>query len=317
MPSQAPAAPSLAQPVYQPGPLAPPPRHTLPWWRRFERRSYLSLVKRVASLRARRLAERIPLLSIASRRLFRRVDRLEVTVCGAPFRLDVMRRSVSRSVFLGGRWHSPVVAMLREHVKPGMTVVDVGANVGFMSAHMGDRAGPDGTVLSFEPEPRNFAILALNARRSRYRNIVPIHAAVGAKVGTARLYLSPSDGGDHRTIPGGDGRSSIDVDLVSIDAVAEMRRTEIHFAKLDIQGAEGEALRGMKATLRSPAFRGMVVEFWRDALRRAGEDPRAILDAIAAGGLRCVSHPGLDADPEGFLAGTAEHGSQDLLFLRP
>jgi FkbM family methyltransferase len=309
-------ATGLAHPVYQPGPALPPPRHTLPWWRRFERRSYLSLVKRVASARARRLADRIPLLSIASKRLFRRVERLEVMVCGAPFRLDVMRRSVSRSVYLGGRWHSPVVQMLREHVRPGMTAVDIGANVGFMAAHMGDRAGPDGTVLAFEPEPRNFAILALNARTARWRNIVPIHAAIGAAVGKTELYLSPRDGGDHRTVPSGDERSHIEVDMLSIDRVAEMRRTEIHFAKLDIQGAEGEALRGMKATLSNPSFRGLVLEFWPDALRRAGEDPQGILEFICAGGLRCASHPGLDDDPAGFLAGTPAHASQDLLFLR-
>ena len=237
---------SPSRPVYQPGPALRAPRHTLPWWRRFERRSYLSLVKRVASGRARRVAERVPLFAIASRRLLGRVERLEVSVCGAPFRLDVMRRSVSRSVFLGGRWHSPVVAMLREHVKPGMTAVDIGANVGFMAAHMGDRAGPEGTVLAFEPEPRNFAILAQNARQARWRNIVPINAAIGERVGRLRLYLSPRDGGDHRTVASGDVRNSIEVEATSVDALAEARRTEIHFAKLDIQ-------RGGMATAKLPA----------------------------------------------------------------
>ena len=131
------------------------------------------------------------------------------------------------------------------------------------------------------------------------------------------LYLSPRDGGDHRTVASGDVRNSIEVEATSVDALADARRTDIHFAKLDIQGAEGEALRGMRATLASPRFRGLVLEFWPDALRRAGEDPRAIRDAIHLGGLRCTSHPGLDGDPAGFLAGIREHGSQDLLFLRP
>ena len=309
---------SVERPTYVPGPAAPTPRHTLPWWIRFERRSYLSLAKRMSAPRAARAARRVPAFALVRRRFLRRVEGLEVTVCGAPFRLDVMRRSVSRSVFLGGRWHSPVVAMLREHVKPGMTVADVGANVGFMAAHMGDRAGPDGTVLAFEPEPRNFALLTQNARHARWRNIVPVHAAVGSKTGTIRLWMSPSDGGDHRTVLAGGttDRPTLDVPCWTIDDFARRRRTPIHFAKMDIQGAEGEALRGMRETLASPAFQGLVVEFWPEALRRGGEDPAGILAQIRAAGLACASHPGIDVDPEGFLASVPEHGSQDLLFLR-
>jgi FkbM family methyltransferase len=315
MAEPAPPPSTVARPRFVPG-EAPPPPHTLPWWTRFERRTYLSLAKRLAGARARRLARRVPAIGVASRRFLRNVDRVQVTVCGAPFRLDVMRRSVSRSVFLGGRWHSTVVAMLREHVQPGMTVADVGANVGFMAAHMGDRAGPDGTVLAFEPEPRNFGILAWNARHARWRNVVPIHAAIGATSGTARLYLSSRDGGDHRTVASGEDRPSVDVERVALDDVARDRRTDVHFVKMDIQGAEGEAVRGMARTLRSPALRGLVLELWPEALRRAGEDPAEILREIREAGLACPSHPLVDRDAAAFLADVPPHGSHDLLFLR-
>jgi len=306
---------AIARPQYVSGAPAPPP-HTLPWWTRFERRTYLSLAKRLAAPRARRLAQQVPAIGVASRRFLSQVERVHVTVCGAPFRLDVLRRSVSRSVFLGGRWHSTVVAMLREHVRPGMTVADVGANVGFMAAHMGDRAGPDGTVLAFEPEPRNYAILAENARRARWRNVVPIHAAIGASSGTARLYLSMRDGGDHRTVSMGEDRPSVEVPRTSLDDVARDRKTPIHFVKMDIQGAEGEAVRGMPRTLASSELHGLVLEFWPEALRRAGEDPSEILDLIRGAGLSCASHPGVDRDADGFVAEIPPHGSQDLLFLR-
>jgi FkbM family methyltransferase len=185
-----------------------------------------------------------------------------------------------------------------------------------MAAHMGDRAGPDGTVLAFEPEPRNFAILAANARRARWRNVVPIHAAIGRTSGTARLYLSLRDGGDHRTVAMGEDRPSVEVPLVSLDDVAAARRTPIHFVKMDIQGAEGEAVRGMTRTLASPALAGLVLEFWPEALRRAGEDPADILRVVREAGLACASHPSVDRDPEAFLADVPAHGSHDLLFLR-
>lgn len=294
------------------------PAHTLPWWRRLERRWVLSVAKRLAADAAGPdVVRRVPGLGAASRRFLARVARAQVPVCGAPFRLDVLRRSVSRSVFLGGRWHADVVRMLREHVRPGSTAADVGANIGYMAAHMGDVAGPEGTVLALEPEPRNFAILAENARRMRWRNVVPIAAAVGDTCGTTALFVSPRDGGDHRTVSAGPGRTSVAVPLLTLDALAEQRRTELHFVKMDIQGAEAAAIRGAREVLRRPAMRGLVLEFWPDALTEAGEDPLAVLAAIHDAGLRCANDRRADDDPRAFLAAMSGRASKDLLFLRP
>jgi FkbM family methyltransferase len=276
----------------------------------------LSVAKRSLSRGASRIARKVPALGAAAEHLVRRIEGIEVEVCGEPFRLDVLRRSISRSVYLGGRWHSPVVTLLRAHVRPGMTVLDVGANVGFMSVHMGECAGPDGQVLAFEPEPRNFAFLARNARNARFRNVVPIQAAIGDRVGTARLYLSPRDGGDHRIVPGAPDRASLDVPLTTIDRVAEERRVAVHFVKMDIQGAEGAAVRGMERTLRSPDFRGIVLEFWPASLESAGDDPGEVLARLSEAGLRCASHPALDEGRAEFLASFPSTASQDLLFLR-
>ena len=94
-----------ASPTLEAEPLPPDdgvPAHTLPWWRRFERRSILSLAKRLASPRGQALAGKVPALRLVSRRFLARIETAQVNVCGAPFRLDVMRRSVSRSVYLGG-----------------------------------------------------------------------------------------------------------------------------------------------------------------------------------------------------------------------
>jgi FkbM family methyltransferase len=310
------ADPATGRPVHLPASGAERPRHTLSAWKRAARRAILSVAKHSTEPAALRLAEKLPPVGAAARRLLRHVEGLEVEVCGAPFRLDVLRRSVSRSVYLGGRWHASVVAILRAHVTPGSTVVDVGANVGFMAAHMADRAGPDGLVLAFEPEPRNFALLARNMRRVRWRNVVPIRAAVGDTVGSVRLYLSESDGGDHRIVAGTAPRPSIEVPMTTLDRVVEERRVPVHFVKMDIQGAEAAALRGMRATLASPGLRGIVLEFWPAALEAAGEDPREPLARLREAGLACASDPAAGLDPAAFLASIPPGGSKDLLFLR-
>ncbi len=298
------------------GPFASKSGHALPWWRRTERRFVLSVAKRLQSPFARGMASRVRGFDLFSQRVLSDLDRVRVPVCGAPFRLDVLRRSVSRSVYLGGRGHADVIRMLRENVRPGMTVADVGANVGYMAVHVGDVVGPEGTVLAFEPEPRNYAVLAENARVSRWRNVVPLRMAVGDRVGEATLFVSPTDGGDHRTAECGAGRTKVLVPLTTLDAVARVRRTRIEFVKMDIQGGEGAALRGARATLSRPEMRGLVVEFWPDALRAAGEDPEGVLASILAAGLRCANVPGEPRDAGAVLRAIEPWRWRDLLFLR-
>lgn len=318
-PTPADAEPSRdgAGPAGRPAPDADDvPRHTLPWWTRAARRVRLSVAKRLVSPRTRRAGRFIPGLRAWSQRVERGLERTRVTVCGAPFRIDLRRRSVSRSIYLGGRWHEHVIAMLHAQLRPGMTMADVGANVGLMAVHAGEAVGPAGIVLAFEPEARNFALLEENARHARARNIVPIAAAVGERDGTIDLFVSARDGGDHRTVAAPDARPAIRVPLVSLDEEARRRGVTVNFAKLDIQGAEGQALRGMRATMRAQAFSGLVIEFWPDTLRAAGEDPLALLAEIRGAGLSCASHPALERDPAAFVASIERGGACDLLFVR-
>src|SRR5262249_22930498 len=186
----------------------------------------------------------------------------------------------------------------------------VAGSVGYMAVTMADVAGPDGTVLALEPEPRNFSLLAENARHARWRNIVPFDRAVRERTGTTTLFLSPRDGGDHRTVMSGSTRAGIEVPLVSLDALADERRTRIHFVKMDIQGAEAAAIRGAKETLAHRDLRGLVLEFWPDALRAANEDPLEVLARIREGGLRCANEPAVDDDPNAFLVAVSRVASE-------
>lgn len=311
----APARRPPTAPTLPPGALVEP-RHTLPWWVRVPRRWWLSVVKRVASPTCDRFAARVPALRLAAERLCTRAHRTELEVCGAPFRVDLLRRCASRSEFLGGRWHAPVLALVRACVAPGMTTVDVGAGIGLVAVHMGEVAGPEGTVLAIEPEARNQEILAFNARHCRWRNVVPIHTAVGDHVGESSLWVSPRDGGDHRTVAGVEDRVRVTVPLTTIDELADARRTQVHFARIAAQGAELSILRGMRTTLSHPAFRGVVIQLWPHALRAAGEDPEELLDRLRTAGLLCANARDADADPATFLASIPGSAAKDLVYLR-
>jgi FkbM family methyltransferase len=295
---------------------AAPARPRIPTPVLVARRWRLSLAKKLSRAGVGGGALRVPVLAGAARRFLERVDRTEVEVCGAPFRLDLRRRSVSRAIYLGGRWHRPVVDALRQRVRPGAVVLDAGANVGWMAVHAGEAAGPEGTVLACEPEPRNFGVLALNARRCRWRNVVPLRTALGSREGTATLWIAPDDGGDHRTVPGAEGRRAIEVPVTTVDALLARRRTEVHLVKLDVQGAEADVLRGMASTLRSASLGTVLLEWWPDGLRAAGEDPLEPVRRLSEAGFACASEPDAVRDPEALAARIPPGKALDLLFVR-
>ncbi len=107
------------------------------------------------------------------------------------------------------------LAVLREILKPGMTFVDVGANIGIHTVTAAKAVGDAGCVFGFEPEPNNFRMLTENTRRNACTNVVLENAAVGSRPGGA-----PSRGGSvtgrmrtrHRQEPTASGKG---VGLVS------------------------------------------------------------------------------------------------------
>jgi FkbM family methyltransferase len=143
------------------------------------------------------------------------------------------------------------IAVVRRCLKAGHHVLDIGANVGFYTRLMADCVGPAGRVDAFEPAPVNHAMLVERLRA--YPQVRVHQAAVTERSGTVTLHLSPDLNVDHRTFATGEQRETIDVAAVAVDDVFRNDSRAVHFIKLDIQGAEYEALLGMTEVVgRSP-----------------------------------------------------------------
>ncbi len=179
--------------------------------------------------------------------------------------------------------------MLLKSLKPGMTVVDVGANVGYYTILMSKRVGNSGKVFAFEPDPLNFSILKYHAQRYQCANVVLEQKAVLAKSGSARLYQSQSNPGDHRVYDLGDGRLSIPVDIVSLDDYFKNLKVPIDLIKIDVQGAEMAVIDGMNDLLSDPSKTGnlqTLIEFCPLALEQFGSDARDFLNRLDCCGLK-------------------------------
>lgn len=161
-------------------------------------------------------------------------------------------------------------------IKPGMNIVDVGANIGLLSMTFARLAGPSGHVFAFEPESELFATLELNCRNNGFKNISCFNMALGAKTGTSLLFVSDLHRGDNRMFGAEtSSRKTREVNISRLDDI--IKDQHVDFVKIDVQGYEMRVLQGMERLIsRSPKLRVMF-EFWPKGLLEAGTKPEELL----------------------------------------
>jgi len=141
---------------------------------------------------------------------------------------------------------------LRENVKPGDVILEVGANVGIFTVSLARWVGPAGHVYAFEPAPDARDTLRHHLRLNHVQErVTVIPEAVSDTPGCASFYVVGTSGENtlspkHSRIPCAD---SIDVNVTTTDAFCRQRRIAPSLVKIDIEGYEFHALRGAKRTI--------------------------------------------------------------------
>jgi FkbM family methyltransferase len=192
--------------------------------------------------------------------------------------LDASDRVLAPGLVAVGEWEPGETALLGAFLKPGMTVVDVGAHVGYYSVLAGRLVGPRGLVLAFEPDPRNFELLLANVWRNGLTNVVCFPWALSDRAGFAPLYRSVDNSGDHRLhAVAGEEREIVPVRTTLLDAL-EAIRPPVDLIKVDTQGGEEAVLCGAERLLAGSPDVLVTAEYTPAQLRAAGSDPCGILD---------------------------------------
>ncbi|HWF45341.1 MAG TPA: FkbM family methyltransferase [Candidatus Kapabacteria bacterium] len=151
--------------------------------------------------------------------------------------------------------------LVRERVKPGMVVYNIGANLGYYALLASERIGKNGTVYAFEPEPKNFEMLSRTIKENHAANVTAIPAAVGAMEGVAALSISPTNSGDHQ-LQAVAGRDHVAVEVLTVDDFIAQVHPAPNIIILDVQGAELDVLRGAQSLLARPEPLALFAEFW-------------------------------------------------------
>lgn len=182
----------------------------------------------------------------------------------------------SLALSLNGIYERQETGFVEKEIKPGQTVVDIGAHIGYYSLIFAKLVGPSGIVYAFEPDPTNFSILQKNIKLNGYNNIVPINKAVTEKSGALNLYVSDGSAGDHKIYNSDENRKTLQIDGVALDDFFKDKKVD--FIKMDIQGAEGGALKGMASLLENSKDIKVISEFTPSGIKKYGMEPRAYLE---------------------------------------
>lgn len=172
-------------------------------------------------------------------------------------------------------------------VRPGDTVVDIGANIGYYTCYMSRLVGPQGHVLAFEPDADVVKILRDNVQFNGYSQAMVENKAVTEKSGPLTLYREEGKPDDNRIFASKDSaRSEQPVEGVCLDDCPFLRDHPPAFIKMDIQGAEIYAIRGMRRVLSESPEVCMLLEYWPYGLIQAGFRPEDMVEALTAAGLK-------------------------------
>ncbi|MEI6701914.1 MAG: FkbM family methyltransferase [Deltaproteobacteria bacterium] len=135
---------------------------------------------------------------------------------------------------------------LRECLKPGDDVIDVGANFGFHSLFAAKMLGPRGRVVAFEPVPANITILKRNVRLNGYQDTIAIQEYAVSDSPENELSMGVHGSGSDVTaaIITAKAKGGITVCNTRLDGFGWPTGFSPKLIKIDIEGAELCALRG-------------------------------------------------------------------------
>jgi FkbM family methyltransferase len=182
--------------------------------------------------------------------------------------LEVARdEAMGFTILTTGVFDPCVTETMQRLIDPGDTVVDVGANIGYLTSLAAVRATAGGRVLAFEPHPVVFELLSANIARWSGAGVAMVEAqriALSDHTGTAELSsdatfdanmglssLSP-------TSDGASGEVRFPVDVKRLDDVIGDR--SIGVLKIDVEGHEPGVLRGALELLRGGRVRDVIFE---------------------------------------------------------
>ncbi|HUS51485.1 MAG TPA: FkbM family methyltransferase [Candidatus Paceibacterota bacterium] len=200
-----------------------------------------------------------------------------------------MRRTFQ--TYAGRKIHEEATTNLfKKNVRKGDIVVDLGANLGYFTLLAAQLVGERGKVFSFEPEPKNYNYLVKNIELNGYKNVSAFQKAISDRNGKTQLFICSYDTG-HHTINSYEGiaaysrgrsaeKKSIEIETLTLDDFLKNKSNRVDIAKIDVEGAEFLAIKGMKNILEKSRDIKIFLEFFPLLLKQMGSSPEELIKLL-------------------------------------
>jgi FkbM family methyltransferase len=157
---------------------------------------------------------------------------------------------IGREIYETGNYEVNVSAIFWQMLRPGMRVLDIGANVGFYSLLSASRVGPQGRVWAIEPSSRNVTFLLASKQLNQFLNLEIIQAAASDRWEVLSFFADSTNGitiSRSASDPSGYGETVQALPAATVIPPAET----LDIVKIDIEGSEGKAVLGIYELLRN------------------------------------------------------------------
>ncbi len=154
---------------------------------------------------------------------------------------------VGRSLDLYGEWCESELEVLKQLLRPGGTVLDVGANIGTHTVFFAKQVADGGVVYAFEPQRLAFQNLCANLAINALVNVVARPVGIGSERTTVHLpTLDPRREMNFAAFPMAGHEVGEMVEVIPID---ELDLPRCHLIKVDVEGMECDVLKGAQGTI--------------------------------------------------------------------
>lgn len=202
-----------------------------------------------------------------------------------------------------------LIHILFRALKAGDLAVDAGANVGFFTIIMSKLVGATGKVIAIEPDSRNLVMLRKNIDANDCQNVQVIAEPLSVRADEYVTFTQSDENGQSHVAPDADdsGNRRFTTSLAAI--LADQRSVLPAFLKMDIEGSETDALRGIGECNGDIPY--IVSEINPEALQRADSSPEELVELFRERGYTAFQIHADGTLPSRILA------SQKLKITRP
>jgi len=211
------------------------------------------------------------------------------TIQGSKMYLQPTHFDISTELAVKGVHEPAATREFLHHLKPGMRIVDLGANIGYYTLLEARAVGPQGRIYAVEPDPATFEILQRNIEVNGYQDRVqPFQMAIADRSGEARLYQSQKSNLNSLLPNPEDDETFKVIQTTTLDQFVKDFEP-IDFIRMDVEGFEHEILLGADRTFSSEHPIQLFMEVHDEIFDERGLPLEAFFEQLANYGFKPIA----------------------------